>query len=684
MINELYELSCAMQRANVSGRAQHRSYLPLPNVTAKAPCIEILLSDGEVVGLRSLSGETASLLRKYGNNQGSYPAMNLAPLYRVTDEDTVHQLSDILAGKTTQVDLKQVKSWCHSNNWCPKFLEKYKNCLCKKPMELQKKLCAFPEDPIHKLFRQTEPFQDPNKLRQGMERQAMCMLEQKRDMVTALQVLFYSGKGEKEGSEDFGTLSVIFDSQELVEEGYPTTGSFFTEQLNDALIRADAEDRNTGISNSVDAFGRSFSPLEEPMPTVKLAGGFTASLRTMFKGQPCQTRYGRIENATYPISPQLRTQLQSALGWISEEGKRDKTWTSLNKNEILFAYPERAPDLSEGLAAALNGNGRSGQSGFEEASRSFLKCLKKTKEPGTDPHADFIRIFVLRKLDNARTKVVYSYNTTPHEMERRSEDWTLGCRNLPPLRLGSCPTPFPIDTSAILNRSWKRNGTLTTDKCKPFCSYHGLELFFDDGELARQDLSVLVRNLEPAAMALGAYSANIPMDAVRKEIHKFRQSFLLLGLLLYRLGSGKEQYMQAYPYLYGQLLKVSDELHILYCRIVRKQGQIPTQLVGGSMYNSAAELPRQTLAQLGQRMSPYIVWAKAYQYQNVKVPDQESWRARWYLHLYETMAAQLAACPEPMTRFTDGERAQLFLGYLANFPKKEDSEKNNGGNEDEN
>ena len=30
----------------------------------------------------------------------------------------------------------------------------------------------------------------------------------------------------------------------------------------------------------------------------------------------------------------------------------------------------------------------------------------------------------------------------------------------------------------------------------------------------------------------------------------------------------------------------------------------------------------------------------------------------------------------PQTRFSDEEKAQLFIGYLAAFPKKEQSEKN--------
>ena len=61
----------------------------------------------------------------------------------------------------------------------------------------------------------------------------------------------------------------------------------------------------------------------------------------------------------------------------------------------------------------------------------------------------------------------------------------------------------------------------------------------------------------------------------------------LTALLLDRVGIRKEGYMENLPYLYGQLLKTSDELHVLYCKAVRN-GDVPPQLVGGSLFQAAA------------------------------------------------------------------------------------------------
>ena len=693
MINELYALAQAMQNSGISGKAQHPSYRPLPNVTNKAPCIQILLSGSEVVKLRSLPRDTAAELRKYGNNQGSYPAMNLAPLYRVTAEEQIKQLTTLITGKTSEYDLEQLKNWCTSNNWSPKFLKKYKNCFQKAPEELQTLLQSDQDHPIHQLCRQSVCFQNAEVLHGALEACAFRMLKEKMDIPTAIQMLFYLGKADKDAGEDFGTLSVILDSTELLENGYSTVTAAFTQRLNDALLNADNTSKKSKASDTVDAFGQEFAAIEEPMPSVKLSGGFTVSLRTMFKEQYCQTRYDKIENASYPIAPELRIQLQSALEWISAEDRKNVTWTSLNKDEILFAYPESIPSLPVGLAAVLRRTPDSGQNSFESAAKRFLECLKNAKAPGTDSRADRIRIFILRKLDKARTKIVFTYNTTAPELEQRSEAWWKGCRALPrlsaPFHLDEHDDLFPLEATAVMNYAWKRNATLATDKFKPFASYHGMELFFQDGDLARYDLNVLIRNLEPVAMTLGGmtcqHGGGVPSDT----IIKFRKSILLLGLLLERLGCRKEQYMQEFPYLYGQLLKVSDALHTLYCRVVRGEKQIPTQLVGGSLYNAAAEMPLQTLAQLGQRMTPYILWAKSYQYQKVSEQDKESWRAGWYLRLYEAIASQLAGQTGPASTFTAEQRAQLFVGYLAAFPKREkednilNDENTNGGTDHE-
>ena len=145
--------------------------------------------------------------------------------------------------------------------------------------------------------------------------------------------------------------------------------------------------------------------------------------------------------------------------------------------------------------------------------------------------------------------------------------------------------------------------------------------------------------------------------------------------------------METLPYLYGQLLKVSDELHALYCKVVRG-GDIPPQFAGGTLFQSAAEMPLRTLNLLSQRIMPYYTWAKSYRWKNITKAGEESWRAGWFCSVYERIMTQLQGKWTPQIRFNEEEKAQLFIGYLAAFPRKEKTEpnlqENTAGEETEN
>lgn len=93
MINELYELSEALDKAGVQTQSWHRKYKPIPNIRVNAPCVRILISEGTVMGLSTIKGALGMELRKFGTNQGSYPCMNLAPLYRITDNTIKEKLA---------------------------------------------------------------------------------------------------------------------------------------------------------------------------------------------------------------------------------------------------------------------------------------------------------------------------------------------------------------------------------------------------------------------------------------------------------------------------------------------------------------------------------------------------------------------------------------------------------------
>lgn len=692
MINELYRLTTALDQAGIATEYIHPKYKLIPKVTKKAPCVHIIFDHGQLYKVESVEMEQAAEIRKYGSNQGTFPALNLAPLYRLEDDAEKKMISDLIMGKTTDFNIEEIHQLCRENNWGKKFCNKYRISMQDVSHEMkelfQKTGIAFL--PLQHLVEAANGFAEAVHLHTELEHAAFAMLEQKKGIVFALQILFYLGKPGKGTEEDYGTLSVVLDCRELIRDGLSVATAGFTSMLNQKLMEADAAVKTGTAEKKTDAFGQLFEALEEPMPTVKLAAGFEVSLRTMFRGQPCQSRYGKIENAAYPISKEMRFKLQSALAWMSGAESKGITWLSTDKDEALFAYPETIPKNMYSMVSFCRRQNTEEdkteseakdkirkKAEFESAAKAFISELQKTKQPDTDPMSERIQYFALRKLDKARTKVVYTYNTSPVEIERRSEQWSLGCRNLPAFLFGQPATLFPLEVSGILNLIWRQDGKPSTDKFKPIPRYYGMQLLFGvELPEVRRNLFVLMNNVTNLAPYLGKVGiARSGHDGSQMALMRQTQNALaLIGLLLYQLGIREEKYMQKFPYLFGQLLKVSDALHEMYCRVVR-DNNVPNALAGSGLYVAGMEQPYKTLAVLSQRMNPYITWAKSYRTKGIQKKDEESSLAGEYLSLYERIATQLYAVWESQTRFNEEEKAQYFIGYLAAFPKKEETER---------
>lgn len=695
MINELYRLIESLDDVGIVTEQTHPKYKLIPKVTKKTPCVHIILDKESIYKIESVGAEQAAKIRKYGTNKGTFPAVNLAPLYRLTDEAEKKMISHLMDGKSTDFNVEEIHQLCRENNWGNNFEKKFQNGMEAVPQEitelLQETETVF--TPLQQLIEETSTFKDAVRLHKQLERAVFAMLEQKKEIVFALQILFHFGKQDISLERDYGTLSVVFDCRKSIRDGMSTVAAGFTKELNKNLVEADAARKSGTAEKEIDAFGQVFEPFEEPMPTVKLAAGFEVSLRTMYRGQPCQSRYGRFGSATYPISKEKRLKLQAALVWMGSVEHKEVTWLSIDKNEALFAYPETlqknmysmvsfcrrqssAEDKSEsGREDKIRNNAQ-----FESAAKIFIGELQKTKRLGTDPMSERIQYFVLKKLDKAKTKVVYAYNTSPAEIERSSERWSSGCQNLPIFIFDQPQTLFPLEVSDILNLIWRQDGKPSTDKFKPIPRYYGMRLLFGQALPAvRRTLFVLMKNVSNMAPYIGKTGLprrgreGLPVVLLQQT----RKALALMGLLLYQLGIRKEKYMQEFPYLFGQLLKLSDALHEMYCRVVR-DNDVPNALAGSGLYSVGAEQPYKTLAVLGQRMNPYITWAKSYRTKGIQKKDEESWRTGWYLALYERIATQLYEVWRQQTRFREEEKAQYFIGYLAAFPKKEKKEGEQG------
>ena len=668
MLNELKELSDALEKNGISTEPISSHYLELPKVTKKTPCIGILVENGQIIELKNILADQAETVRKFGNNQGSFPALNLCPLFCIAPGETAKWIAGLEQKKITPEDVEKLKQLCTQKNWNENTSRKIRISLGKQAGEIEKILQTLhQENPIQILIKETECLQNPDILFDGLEKAAFSLLEKGINQSLALKVLFYFKKDEKDTGQ--GTLSVVFDSPKLIQQGTTVVSRQFTANLNSAFVDYELQKGNEATQETVDAFGNPYVETDQPLSGVKLKAGFTVTLRTMFKDQYCQKRYGKIGRRSYPIAEREQKKMQSALLWISRGEQKNITWTKTAPQEVLFVFCAQSPVKYDKLLPSLQKlyTPEMQETTFKDASSQFIASIKiKDKEERNLQHSDSLRFFVLRKLDKGRSKIVYTYNTSPRKIIEARNEWLKGCRNLPNIHLCKDKNDiYPLEVTRYMNAFWNQSGKKIEKDFRAYPGYYGIKVFFDnDKTIIRQDLSFLITKLQRIAPVLGNL---LVKKAQNKFAEEWKGSLILLGLYLHKMNCQKEEYMTSYPYLLGQMLKVSDLLHAFYCAVVR-QGGMPAQFVGSSLYLFAAEMPAQALMMLSQRMQPYIAWAKTYALRQ----DKESWRAKWLLSLYEKIATGLWKQWQRETRFSDEERAELFIGYLADLPVKKE------------
>lgn len=696
MLNELHSLSDALSSMSIPTIEWHREYKLIPKITTKNPCIRIWIGEnGSIYGVDSIDAELSTTIRKYGNNQNSFPAFNIAPLYRITDKQIVKRLEQMIRNHNL-LNIGDIESWCTEDNWRKSIVQKINNCINKSASELQEQIerCApLQENSITALINSLRTYSGNSSIvfREKLETCVFSKLRAKECVETALVILFHKGNPDaKDPQKDTGSLSVVLDYAGWQKYNYPVASEYTTKWINNVLLQSKTIEEEIQEDKRIDAFGMPLGNINEPMPGVKLPS-FDVTLRSMFREQRCQERYGTFDDDSFPIAKQSRSKVKQALEYISASDKKDITWKKVNSKETVFAYPSKFEVIPLKLVSLL---GPSSGNNIEHAKVRFEKCAKdfiKTfngLESKSKP--DYIRIFSIRKMDNARSKIVFTRNLSPEWYTNCAKTWQTGCNNIPRINFIEPDTPFPLEVADIINTVWKPNGQIATQgktAVKRMQHYEGMELLIDNENKSaiRHYLNILLNNSQ---VLFAFYGNQSPRVSRTKEAQKcFFNSgksitaiWPLFGLLLYKSGCKKEDYMENAAYLVGQLLKVSDELHSMYCR-VKREGDIPPQLAGNSVFVSASETPVKALAVLGQRMSPYIAWAEQYRTKGIKYDpndtelkenkNKSSGLAAYYLSLYENIATKLVNMLTPSLRFNDFEKAQVFLGYLAAFPERE-------------
>ena len=425
----------------------------------------------------------------------------------------------------------------------------------------------------------------------------------------------------------------------------------------------------------LDAFGASLIDGKEKFPSVKLPSIADVKLRAMNSESPCQFRYDRIDAISFPVGRESRKRAKGSLEWLGAVSREGETWGRADIKELIFAYPVQLPALNLKLATCFGAQKKDdSEARFTAAAHDVTQKLRGTENNLKDIE---LRVFSLKKMDKARTKVIFQRNYTAQRLVDAAEEWRDGCENLPDIRVRTwgdkkgelsikkMQIPFPLQIAQCLNRVWKYDGT--TDCSTPIVApTQGIELLLDEQpeRFIPHLLTVLIGNGSGLFLSLGMslfYCDDIISLKKGYDCHKIMLPSIV-GLLLYKLGIRKEDYMKNAPFLVGRMMKLADELHALYCKDVR-DNNLPPQLVGNALMTAALESPIQALAQLALRLKPYYGWAQTTR------GSENSGLAGYYIGQYGEVAGQLAEFELP-ARFNDAERAQLFLGYLSSNPKK--------------
>ncbi len=684
MLNELHNLSEALKNAGIIPPNRHPQFKELPNASDKKPCFKVVLgADGIVADIQTVPMNLSQRLRKWEPNNGdSFPGFNIQPVYRVVDDACKRLLKGWREGKTP-LDLALLKTWCTdaSRNWNENSTNKARKCLQQVSQRFLKLLGEIPDEfeVIKKVVCRASTLSVPI----ALEEYIWARLEEGKDIATLLPILVHEGRASQNPDGDRGSLSVFLDVQDWVS--YPVahekTMRFMNERL---LLQRSSKKTAAGV---IDAYGLqgSASDKGEKLPEVKLPLLNGVKLRSMFKASACQYRYRTIEAASFPIGQESQRRAQGALEWLSNREWEGQTWGRAGDKELLFAYPANVPSSPPKLAACFGARREADNSArFAEYAKEVIGQLRGIN---TDLGRVEIHVFSLRKMDKARTKVVFHRNYSAKRLDAAAADWQRGCDNIPAIGIpawgevkGEAVTaapevPFPLQIAECLNRVWKMDGS-TECEVKVLSPTVGIELLLDVKDLRHISrlLSIGVQNGKNLLISLGSMRHHGERLSLKRSDKQKQLMPTILGLLLHKGGIEKERYMTSVPYLIGNMLKVSDDLHGLYCVKVR-DGKLPPQLLGNALMVAALESPVQALSQLALRLAPYLGWARTNN-------TDAAGLSRYFMKCYGEIEAKLRGQTLP-GRFSDAERAQLLLGYLASSEKTGSNNQEGKGQEHE-
>lgn len=687
MLNELRELDLCLQNAGISRVDLHKNFKPCRK--NGITCWVYIDSEGSISDIAVVPSKEVTAVRKWEKAAGiSFPAFNVPPLLVVKAElnEAMKKMKKaVKSGKLTEEDIAALSGkaeWL----WNDGDKVRIEDCISRPIVDMGSFLISSNNQTSLKPF--TELCSRVKKIKiTDFQNQFGAKLQNsllKSPDEKIFDTLFVSADEDGFVNREGKSIQVILELAEWEPFKYQATHRVVQQAMNACFMALPAANYSAPVA--LDAYGLDEKGNEEKFPPASLPILGSVILRAMNSESPCQKRYGMIDAGSFPAGAEVRKGLKSALEWIGAPERKGKTWSDLSKrmgrSMLLFAYPSEIPDEVDALAGMMGEPNETDTDADPAVFEAFAQKVTTALQGRIRDAAECeIRVFVLAKMDKARTKVLASHRYSAAHVIRSAQNWQDGCRNLPRIKvrcfgnkkgertvLNDLMIPFPAEIAWCLNTVWMAGRDDKGERYGYAKGAHGFDindsltlLLGTQNELRQvteRALGALIRNSAPLLLAIGQASAR---GRVYPTDRKYSKQTLLLpsiiGLLLNKLGYTKGGIMASPAFLVGRFLSLADSLHLEYCKTVRNNS-IPPQLVGNALMATAQEEPTKALSVMWGRIKPYHAWAQA-------LKDGERVRlVKYFLSQFGEVSNQLAEIALPQ-RCSDADKAQMLLGYLS-------------------
>lgn len=511
-------------------------------------------------------------------------------------------------------------------------------------------------------------------------------------MLLLLNALYGGSKPKSNGDiEDTARVQIILDYLPNPDiDIFASNLTKYKKPLSDFLIAQESQHQDKQGVSSCPIMGGSSSLITDKFPEIRLGKGLPVSQikpYSKFDGGGTKLtvqRYKKSGIDSFTIDKELSQKFDGLFKNLTAEKMNNRTWKKIpseksGKWDLLIAYCHG--DLN--LPATQFVTQVEDMDDYQSRTQDLISLLNKGNL-SIDAIVDFV---VIRKVDDGNQKVVYSNACSLSQLEKAAHSWQIACANTPEFTLAIIGKdkkrhyvkPYalaPDQLTALSKQVFDLDGDVSKGEVPAISFNESMRIFFNQDDFSQRIAEHSLKKITAQTQKLFAFCAEakslgskekVPIDA---NINALKMT-TLMAVLLFKMNRRKEDYMSELSFKLGQYCSAMNELHVGYCRVVRK-GSMPTTLIGSAAYAIALHSPIKALEYIALRLKPYEGWARGMQAEGKK--DDSLFAFYWIQRNAKDLRDALL---QPKSTDSKTHQAELMLGYLAGRPfEKSDNPSN--------